>query len=208
MKTLLRIDASSRIEGSHSRELGDYFERCWRLANLENHVVNRELLASEIPHIHQDTIEGFYTPLEYFDDRLRAATALSDELIAELKSADEILITSPLYNLNIPSNLKAYFDQVTRVGHTFMVTESGYQGMLHGKRAYVITAKGGNYKGTELEKYDFQGPYLRAILGHMGISVDRIIDLEGSSDPERVDPNKQALKNEIDSIFYQETKQI
>lgn len=208
MKTLLRIDTSSRVLGSHTRELGDHFEKYWKSANPDHRVVYRDLASSVIPHIHQDTIEGFYTPQDQLNDRLLTATKLSDELIAELKSADDLLITSPLYNLNVPSNLKAYFDQITRVGHTFSVSDLGYLSMLPDKNAYVITAKGGSYLGTEMEKYDFQVPYLSAILRHIGISVDHFFNLEGSSDPDLVDLNKNEIKNSIESIFYQETKQI
>ncbi|SNY94549.1 FMN-dependent NADH-azoreductase [Flagellimonas pacifica] len=201
MKKLLRIDCSSRISGSHSRELADYFEKKWTIVNPDGIVIRRDLAKEPPPHIHNNTIEGFYTPNEYCTPEIKEATVLSDKLIAELKSVNEILINSPLYNLNVPSNLKAYVDQIVRIGHTFNINESGYYGLLKNKIAYLITAKGGVYKGTPMEQYDFQEPYLKAILGHMGIETRRLFSLEGASDSKVIEHNKLALRNDIDQSF-------
>ena len=201
MKKLLRLNCSSRISGSHSRELADYFEKKWKITNPDGIVICRDLVNEQLPHIQNDTIEGFYTPDEYSTPEIKEATALSDKLIAELKSVDEILINSPLYNLNVPSNLKAYLDQIVRIGQTFNINENGYYGLLKNKRAYLITAKGGVYKGTPMEQYDFQEPYLRAILGHMGIKTQRLFSLEGTSDSKVIEHNKLALRNDIDQSF-------
>jgi FMN-dependent NADH-azoreductase len=198
MKKLLRLDCSSRISGSHSRELADYFERNWRIANPNGIVISRDLAKQQLPHIQNNTIEGFYTPTEYMSSENKKATALSDELIVELKSANEILISSPLYNLNIPSNLKAYLDQVVRIGHTFNINEKGYYGLLKDKKAYLVTVKGGVYKSTLMGKYDFQEPYLQTILGHMGIKTQVLFSLEGSNDSKIVVQNKLILQNLID----------
>ncbi|MEE9362220.1 MAG: NAD(P)H-dependent oxidoreductase [Cellulophaga sp.] len=201
MKTLLRIDCSPRVEGSHSRALANYFEKQWKLANPEGCVVYRDLIKHQPPHIQNDTIEGFYTPTDEISPEILRATALSDELIAELKSVNDILISSPLYNLNVPSNLKAYIDQVTRIGHTFNYNDTGYYGLLEDKAAYIITVKGGIYKNTAMESYDFQEPYLNAILGHMGISVKEIFSLEGTSDKEIRQINEKAARKAINSVF-------
>ncbi|RKR07867.1 FMN-dependent NADH-azoreductase [Maribacter vaceletii] len=197
MKTLLRIDCSSRIIGSHSRELADFFEGKWIAENPDGMVIRRDLVKQPLPHIQNNTIEGFYTPIQFATSEIKEATALSDELISELKSAHEVLISSPLYNLNIPSNLKAYFDQVVRIGHTFDIYENGYNGLLENKKAFIITAKGGVYKGTSMEKFDFQESYLKAILGHMGIKTQEIFSLEGTSESKIVEKNKLALHKEI-----------
>lgn len=181
MKTLLRIDCSARLSGSHSRELADYFEKRWLNVNSHGIVIRRDLLKKQIPHIRNETIEGFYTPAAFMTPEIKEATALSDELIAELKSVDEVLINSPLYNLNIPSNLKAYLDQVVRIGFTFNINENGYYGLLENKIAHLITVKGGMYKGTPMEQYDFQESYLQTILGHMGIKKQNIFSLEGTT---------------------------
>lgn len=200
MKTLLRIDCSPRISGSHSRELADYFEEKWLNVNTNGIVIRRDLTKQQIPHIQNETIEGFYTPAEYMTHEIKDATALSDELISELKSADEVLINSPLYNLNIPSNLKAYLDQVVRVGFTFNLNENGYYGLLENKTAHLITVKGGLYKGTSMEQYDYQDSYLPTILRLIGIKVQNVFSLEGTSgDAESLAERKTKIQHFISS---------
>ena len=202
MKTLLRIDSSSRIVASHSRQLADRVETAWRNAHPGGEVVFRDLVTTHVPHISEDTVEGFHTPGHKMDNRLKDATALSDLLISELQAADEILISSPLYNLSTPSRLKAWIDQVVRSGKTFAVDETGdYRGLLAGKVAYLVLARGSKYSGTEMEKFDFQIPYLQAILGFMGIRVNEIFLLDGSSYPELLQTNLHALKNQIKDTF-------
>lgn len=181
MKTLLRIDSSSRIEGSHSRELADHFQEEWLNLHRDGVVLSRDLTLQLVPHIEQLTIQGFYTSDEDHTAATREATALSDELISELEEADEVLISSPLYNLNVPSNLKAYFDQVVRVGRTFKVSEEGFVGLLASKKCHLITVKGGVYKDSPLEGLDFQDPYLHSILGMMGMQIEGSYTLEGTN---------------------------
>lgn len=208
MRKLLRIDCSSRIVGSHSRALADYFEKNWKIANHNGDVVYLDLAKKQIPHIQNHTIEGFYSPLEQLSLEHKKAAALSNKLIEELKFVDDILISSPLYNLNIPSNLKAYLDHVVRVGHTFNINENGYYGLLENKSAFLVTVKGGVYKGTYMEQYDFQEPYLRAILGHMGIKTQEIFSLEGSSDAKLLERNKIEVQNSIDLSFKKQNNGI
>ncbi len=202
MRTLLRIDSSSRTKDSHSRQLADVVERHWRLANPNGKVINRDLAIFKIPHILNETIVGFYTPENARTNSLKIALSVSDELIEELYEADDLLISSPLYNLNIPSNLKAYFDQVTRVGKTFGMDDKGnYYGMLKGKNAYLALVKGGNYKGTPLEEYDFQEPYLKAILNHMGIDMQHIFSLEGTATTNGLQKKLEHLHEQIQATF-------
>ena len=202
MTRLLRIDASARTVGSHSRRLADFVEASWRAQNPNGKVVYRDLVKTPIPHIQNETILGFYTPASDMTLPLKMATALSDELITELKSCDEILISSPLYNLSIPSNLKAYIDQIVRVGHTFQVTEEGqYYGLLKGKKAYLALVKGANYSGTPMEAYDFQQPYLKAILSYLGIELTEVFCLEGTSHPESLELNMPKILTQIKNRF-------
>ncbi|UII81613.1 FMN-dependent NADH-azoreductase [Flagellimonas sp. CMM7] len=208
MRRLLRIDCSSRIIGSHSRALADCFEKNWEKANPNGEVVYLDLAKKQIPHIQNQTIEGFYTPIEQFSLENKKATALSDKLIEELRLVDDVLISSPLYNLNIPSNLKAYLDHVVRVGHTFNVNENGYYGLLKNKSAFLVTVKGGTYKGTFMEQYDFQEPYLVAILGHMGIKTQEIFSLEGSSNAKLLEHNKIIVQNSIDQSFKKQNNDL
>lgn len=202
MKTLLRIDTSSRTNGSHSRKLADYIEIQWKSSNPKGNVIVRDLAVYDIPHIQNNTIVGFYTPEEKLTDVLKKALEVSNELIEEILKADELLISSPLYNLNIPSNLKAYFDQVVRINKTFAIDRDGnYYGMLKNKKAYLSLVKGGTYKGTPMEALDFQPPYLKAILNHMGITDVEIFSLESTSDIEKVERNLSEIKTQIHEKF-------
>ena len=98
-----------------------------------------------------------------------AALALSDTLIAELKTADTIVIGAPMYNFGIPSTLKAWFDYVLRTGVTFRYTEAGPVGLLEGKRAIVIESRGGYYSEGATSALDSQEPHLKTLLSFMGI---------------------------------------
>ncbi|UII20106.1 FMN-dependent NADH-azoreductase [Fulvivirga ligni] len=207
MKTLLRIDCSARTEGSHSRSLADYFEENWRAVNPEAKVKYRDLAMQSLPHIQNKTIEGFFTPQEYMTAELRDALALSDELIEELVTADEVLISSPLYNLNVPSCLKAYLDQVVRIGRTFGMNEKGYYGLLNDKTAHVVTVKGGAYRGTPMEQLDFQEQYLQVILRHMGIVEQNHFSLEGTTDANILKKNELVTKGKIDALFQRQILQ-
>ena len=202
MKTLLRIDASLRTEGSHSRNLADFFETHWEKANPGGRVIHRDLTRINIPHLQNETVQAFHIPEENYTQQNREAIALSDALIQELKSADQILISSPLYNLNVPSALKSYLDHVVRSGHTFMVDNDGnYQGLLKKKEVFIITAKGEVYKNTVMEALDFQEPYLTTIFGFMGIKQRAIFSLEGTAHPNILQENLNRQKEQILEIL-------
>ena len=169
MKTLLRIDASIRKHGSYSRELADYFQAQWTQANPESQVVRRDLADDPIPHIDNSTIAGFQVADEGGSHTSSDAMTLSDSLIAELQLADQVLVSSPLYNFNVPSPLKAYIDHVVRSGRTFSQNGHGHVGLLKGKSACIITAQGGIRSVSEVDGLDFQGPYLTAIFDFIGL---------------------------------------
>jgi FMN-dependent NADH-azoreductase len=107
-----------------------------------------------------------------------AARILSDELIAELRRADTIVIGAPMYNFSIPTGLRAWFDYVLRPGETFKYTEAGPQGLLAGKRVIVIESRGGLYTEGPAQAIDFQEPYLRTLLGFIGLSDVTFIHAE------------------------------
>ena len=130
MKTLLRIDASVRINGSNTCALTDYFQARWQKANPEGDVIRRCLASDPIPHLSNEMIEAFQQA-----SGPSQRTSLSDTLIDELRRADHVLVGSPLYNLTLPSTLKAYFDHVVRSGATFEVRRGNYRGLLNGRSA-------------------------------------------------------------------------
>lgn len=195
MRTMLRVDSSARHEGSHTRSLADYFHRAWLKLHPHGIVIERDLAENPPPHLDQATISEFGAAVGASD-----ATALSDELIAELKSADDVVISSPLYNLGIPSTLKAYIDNVVRSGHTFEYGEEGMTGLLSSTNAYLLLSRGGEAVPGVAD--DFQTPHLQAILGFLGIGPVETISLDGTAgDPEEVERRTRAAREKIDHLL-------
>ncbi len=133
-------------------------------------LVFRDLAANPIPHLTPETVAGVRaqatTPAE------QAARALSDELIAELRAADVIVIGAPMYNFSIPTTLRSWFDHVLRAGETFSYSEAGPKGLLPGKKVIVVESRGGLYSEGPGQAIDFQEPYLRQLLGFVGLADD------------------------------------
>lgn len=201
MKKLLRLDTSIRTEGSHSRTLADFFVTIWRGKYPGGEIIYRDLNALQIPHLNNNLVKTFHSPTTAYTNENKKLIALSDELIEELKTADHILISSPLYNLNMPSTLKAYFDHVIRAGHTFEVTDGNYVGLIDNEAAFIITSKGEAYEGTPLESLDFQTPYLKAIFEFIGLDLKASFSLEATSHPSQLERNiKTQTKNIIKEL--------
>jgi FMN-dependent NADH-azoreductase len=121
-----------------------------------------------VPHLSVDTLAGVRgTPAT---DAERKARALSGELIAELRAADTIVIGAPMYNFGVATTLRAWFDHVLRAGETFSYSEAGPKGLLTGKRVIVIESRGGLYSEGPASAIDFQEPYLRHLLGFVGLT--------------------------------------
>lgn len=165
--TVLRIDASARRDGSESRALTQRI-----VDRLEPQSIIQRDLAVAIPTIDADWLAANWTKEEERSDKQRAALALSDSLIEEIKAADTLVIGTPIYNFGIPANLKAWIDQIARAGITFRYTEAGPEGLLTGKRAIIAIASGGTQVGSDV---DFASGYLRHVLGFIGITNVQVV---------------------------------
>ncbi|MCG8427540.1 MAG: NAD(P)H-dependent oxidoreductase [Chromatiales bacterium] len=200
MKRVLRIDASARITGSHTRQLADHYQTLWLSENPEGEIIHRDLAQKPIPHLTNDMIEAFQQPYS-------EAALLSNILIEELKLADHLLISSPLYNLTLPSTLKAYFDHVVRAGQTFLVQQEQYIGLLNNTSATIITARGGLSQNKVND--DFQTNYLKEILNFIGITAIEVVELEGTAlVPTEKARHFENAKHKIDQLFQKEHKPI
>lgn len=192
MTRLLRIDSSSRTTGSHSSQLADQAEAMWREANPQGRVVTRHLGSDPIPILSQETITGFFSPQETLTDDLQQATALSDQLIAELQTADTLLLAVPIYNFSVPAALKCWIDQITRIGHTFAYEDGEFRGLTKTQRAVVICAYGadGYLEGQPFEAANFLEPYLRFLLSFLGIEDVEMVSVQATTaDEETVSSN-------------------
>ncbi|WP_428521946.1 FMN-dependent NADH-azoreductase [Roseibium sp.] len=183
MTQLLRINSSSRLAGSHSAAIADAFEAGFRAKHLACTVITRNVADGSIPFIAQSTIEGFYAPQENLSEDQKAATALSDKLIAEIQASDTLLLAVPIYNFTIPAALKAWVDQICRIGHTFAMDENGFQGLATARRAIVICTYGaeGYLSGEPFEAANFVQPYLTFLLGFLGIEDVAFINVQGTA---------------------------
>ncbi len=175
-RTLLHIDASPRGERSHSRKLGKEFVTTWKTAHPSGAVSTRDVGEEPIPLVSEAWVEGAFTAPEGHSAAAQEAIRVSNGLVDELLGADEVVITTPIYNLNLPAALKAWIDQVVRYGRTFTITPEGYKGLIEGKRVTVLVASGGDFRpGSPAAAYNFLEPYLRAILGFIGITDVRFV---------------------------------
>jgi len=180
---LLQIDSSARAS-SESRKLTARFVQKWKLENPTGAVTERDLATTSLPHI-TDAWSATYGDPANLTAEQREYLAVSDELIEELRAADTVVIGAPMYNHMISWELKAWIDQVVRVGKTLLYGSNGPQGLLTGKRAVVITARGGSYpEGSPRAAVDFQGPYLRHILKTLGFTGVTFIHAENVMGPQ------------------------
>ena len=182
MATLLHIDSSPRETYSFSRTLSTKAVDTWRTKHPEGKVIVRDLTTTPMTFVDLDWIMGAYTPPEQHQENHRRALALSDELVAELLEADTVIIGVPLYNFNLPAVLKAWIDHVVRAGKTFQYTPEGPKGLASGKKATVLVASAGQYvAGSPTASFDALTPYMRQILGFIGIKDVSFVQAGGTA---------------------------
>ncbi|MEL7465570.1 MAG: NAD(P)H-dependent oxidoreductase [Pseudomonadota bacterium] len=167
-RTILRIDASMRRDGSTTRMLSD--EVIGALAPAS--VVVRDL-ADGVDLIDEAWIGANFTDPAERTDAQKATLAGSDALVEEVEAADTLVIGVPIYNFGVPAALKAWIDQIARAKRTFKYTENGPVGLLEGKTAYLVVASGGTAAGSEI---DFATGYLKHVLGFVGVTDVHVID--------------------------------
>lgn len=167
MTNILIIDSAATGEASVSRKLTSEFAELLAARDPEARIVRRDIGANPVPHLTPATVPGIRAVPE--TDEAQAARALSDELIAELKAADIVVIGAPMYNFGMASTLKSWFDHVLRAGLTFRYTPEGPEGLVKGKRAVVIETRGGLYSEGPGIVMDSQEPHVRNLLGFIGI---------------------------------------
>ncbi|CAM3325135.1 FMN-dependent NADH-azoreductase [Pseudomonas floridensis] len=176
MSRVLVIESSARQQDSVSRQLTRQFLSQWQAVHPDDEVTVRDLATNPVPHLDETLLGGWMKPAGQRSETEQAALDRSNTLTDEVLAADVLVLAAPMYNFAIPSTLKAWFDHVLRAGVTFKYTETGPQGLLTSKRAFVLTARGGIYTGSSL---DHQEPYVRQVLGFIGIHNVTFIHAEG-----------------------------
>ncbi len=178
MSVLLQLQTSLNGANGLSSALGSELVDAWKASHPDGEVIVRDLGTQPVPHLTAGAFAGFTSGSEDRDEEGAAAVRLSDTLIDELRRADTIVLGVPMYNFQVPSTLKAWLDYVVRAGETFHYTADGPQGLLTGKRAYVVAVRGGAYAGTPA---DTQTPYLRQLLSFVGIDDVTFVYAEGTA---------------------------
>ncbi len=186
MSYILRIDSSPRSTESHSRRIANYIENALLAKNSELHIRRRDLAAMSIPHINNDTIAGFFTPDNAMTTELQLATALSNELISELKDASILIISAPIYNFSTPSALKAWIDQIVRINATFSYDGESFTGLVSIKQVYLALSYGASGYADQLASMNFLEPYLVSLINFLGMDQVDIFTIEGTTGDENI----------------------
>ena len=205
MKKILNIISSPRGEQSFSIKLANAVIDKLLVEYPNSTVHTHDLTNKPFPHLEEAHITSFYTPAEQQTEENKAAIQHSDTAIKEIMDADILVIGVPVYNFNITSTLKAWIDHIARAGVTFSYSDKGPEGLVKNKKAYLAIATGGIYTEGFLKTIDFVEPYLRHMLGFLGITDVTIFRVEGLSMPGVKD---LALQKAIDSIVIENTAEL
>lgn len=171
---ILQINSSVRGPASTSTRIATSVVEQLRRLHPEASVEVRELATQ--PILDAQALGALFTPAETRTPEQSARVAQDDATIAQLLEADVLVIGVPLYNLGEPVQLKAWIDAISRAGVTFRYTAEGPEGLVKGKKVYVAFARGGKYRDTP---YDTQTPYLRNLLGFLGMTDVTFLHAEG-----------------------------
>ena len=176
MPTLLHLDSSPMGEASVSRHLSALYAAKWQAANPDATVITRDLTTSALTPVTAAWVAAAYTPAEALTSEQKDVLALSDELIAELESADEYVIGLPMHNFGVTSTFKLWIDQVARANRTFAYVGGAPQGLLKGKKATFTVASGAVYgEGSAYASYDFVKPYVATVFGFIGVTDTKFV---------------------------------
>lgn len=194
---LLRIDSSAR-RNSISRQLTQKFVEIWKKENPGGEVIDRDLAITSLPLITDEWMLAAHSDLAALTPAQRETLSISDRLVDELLAADTIVIGAPMYNLTVSAPLKAWIDQIVRAGRTVLWSASGAEGVLKGKKVVVLTSRGGSFRpGTPTAQYDHQEPYLRHILGFIGLTDVTFIHAENQKPGELAEPSRSAAIEQL-----------
>ena len=173
---ILQINASARREGANSTRVANSIVARLHVAKPGATLTLRDLAVTPHPVLDEAALGALFTPAEQRTPEQAARVALDDALIAEIQAHDTIVLGVPMYNFGIPVQLKSWIDAIARAGVTFRYTANGPEGLLKGKKVYVALARGGLYRDTA---NDSQVPYLKAVLGFLGLTDVHFIYAEG-----------------------------
>ncbi len=197
MAKILHVISSPRGEASNSIKLGNAIIDKLKEQHSETAVTVRDLTKGPFPHLEEAHLNAFFTPVEQHTEENKEAIRHSNEAIKEIFDADILVIDAPMYNFSIPSTLKSWIDHIARAGITFRYTAEGPEGLIKGKKVYLVVTTGGVYSSGPMTSADFVAPYLKAVLGFVGLTDVVVNRAEGFAMP---DLQAEALQKGIDNI--------
>ena len=190
--TLLHIDSSPRLQGSHSRNVAQGIADKLQATHKTTYT---DLTTMDLPHISQEYIEATFVAKEERTEETAKILSIGDTFIKDIQSADTVLISLPMYNFGIPSTLKAYIDYISRMGETFTLDMETLTttGLLTNKKLILIAAYGLEF--SEIKSMDYVEPYLKSLFGFLGFEDITYLTIEGTSvlAPKRIKEKEASL---------------
>jgi FMN-dependent NADH-azoreductase len=199
---LLHIQVSPDLAGSASRLASARLVEKLRAQHADLAETVLDLAQHPLPHLDAFTIGAFFTRPEDRNDAQRTAIQTSEKMVDQLFACDTLVISSPMWNLGLPSVLKAWFDHITRAGRTFAFTPEGTKvGLVNGKKVYSVVASGSVFAHGPFVQDDQFTPYIRVALEYIGITDVEFIRVDGTHDPVSRDTALPQALQAIDRLF-------
>ena len=198
MKKLLFVKSVITGEDSQSAKLASaIIERIKKKEDGNIRIVEKDLVHNPPAHLGPKHLKAFSARREDLDEEHLALLDWSDKAVDELFETDYVVVTAPMYNLAIPSNLKTWIDNLNRAGKTFKYSEAGAEGLIKDKKVYVAISTGGVYSEAPLKELDHTESYLKAMFNFLGMTDVKTFRLEGAAIP---GIKETALEKAISSI--------
>jgi FMN-dependent NADH-azoreductase len=183
MKQILAIEVSPNGSNSASRKISDQLLANLQKRHPEAKLVRRDLAKDPFPHVEGETVGAYFTPPEKHSAGQQKSIRRSNEAVDELLASDIVVISTPMWNFSAPSSLKAWIDHIVRAGRTFTFGPEGLKPLVVGKKVYVVASSGSVFTQGAFQSYDFLVPYLKAVLGFIGMTDVHFVRVEGTNDP-------------------------
>lgn len=196
---ILNILSSVAGEHSNSKKVVEAINAKIRESHPEATIQVKDLAKSPVPHLEAAHLEAFYAT-ETLPEHYETSVFHSDTAIAEVKQADIIVIAVPFYNFTIPGTLKSWIDQIVRAGVTFSYGEAGPVGLLQNKKVFLAFASGGVYSSEPMKSFDFAEPYLKSVLGFIGLTDITTFRMEGVKVPGISEHALEKVTSEIEKL--------
>ncbi|WCM18490.1 NAD(P)H-dependent oxidoreductase [Paraburkholderia bryophila] len=203
---VLHVDASAKRERSNSRALSRYFIDRLRSEGVELDIDYLDVTVDTPAHVTEAFAIATYTPEQERTPAMKATLAASDALCRRLLDADALIFAMPMYNWSMPSAFKAYIDNITRTGLTYVFAEGGrIEGQLQRQKTLFITSRGADLRVAPFSSMDALTPALKAAFGFIGVANPTFVDaqpLQFSDQQARAEALERAHR-ELDAVAVQ-----